>query len=602
QSISQSVNQSISQSVSQSINQSINQSTTNQPTNRTTNQPINQPTNQSTIMSTPSTKAARYHAALHLARCQSRYLDIPELARKLRKHAPASGSLASTATAEALLELAVAAAGISHFADPSSHLLSSSQIADIRENLAAAASPEPSLQEKQQLEIVTAKLELVIGNPREAQRKTQFLAAENIPSAPTDYPAILLLKGLAVNGMYIHAAFPVYKRVTETIDLNNDLFQETKNVLEVILYRHAILAKTLLTESIPALSCFKLYANFITATCPDDWRLTNRSNLYRQYFLFLSHAYSIDPQRINSDLVAITTVYQDLLYKTTVFPHAGHTNPLLLEFVHLLMENHKSRGSPKEDCPRILDARSQISPLIPVSLSCRGENFPLSHDHASSDDNLHSNGRLLYGPQFIRAIPANNLGDIDSDETFLETICTGVRLCAKFLQDGVEAVKYAEMAKEISVTLKISDTRLLALVCQAQGIAYAYEARNRPGLQLEAIKHLVNSQKLLSNQSIHYLLALQYAENRDVLDALHHIRISLQFSHTHIPSWHLLALLLSAQENFEDALDACEAAFSVAKVDQDELTVDQLGFDLETRVAILQVKITQIAIIEMSIG
>ena len=54
-----------------------------------------------------------------------------------------------------------------------------------------------------------------------------------------------------------------------------------------------------------------------------------------------------------------------------------------------------------------------------------------------------------------------------------------------------------------------------------------------------------------------YLLALQYAEMREIAKAILTVKQSISLNSSHISSWHLLALLLSAQKDYERALSIC---------------------------------------------
>lgn len=55
----------------------------------------------------------------------------------------------------------------------------------------------------------------------------------------------------------------------------------------------------------------------------------------------------------------------------------------------------------------------------------------------------------------------------------------------------------------------------------------------------------------------HYHLALQLAEMREIPKAILAVKQSLSINPSHVPSWHLLALLLSSQKDHEKALSIC---------------------------------------------
>ena len=57
-----------------------------------------------------------------------------------------------------------------------------------------------------------------------------------------------------------------------------------------------------------------------------------------------------------------------------------------------------------------------------------------------------------------------------------------------------------------------------------------------------------------------YYLALQYAYGYQVTEAISHVKMALNLRVEHVPSLHLLVLLLSAQKHDAEALQLVEAA------------------------------------------
>lgn len=64
-----------------------------------------------------------------------------------------------------------------------------------------------------------------------------------------------------------------------------------------------------------------------------------------------------------------------------------------------------------------------------------------------------------------------------------------------------------------------------------------------------------------------YLLALQYAEMREIAKAILTVKQSIGLNSSHIPSWHLLALLLSSQKDYERALGICAVGLKESEWD-----------------------------------
>lgn len=77
----------------------------------------------------------------------------------------------------------------------------------------------------------------------------------------------------------------------------------------------------------------------------------------------------------------------------------------------------------------------------------------------------------------------------------------------------------------------------------------------------------------------HYYLARQLAEMREISKAIVAVKQSLSANASHIPSWHLLALLLSSQKDYERALNICSVGLKESDWDlshTDALSCSQL--------------------------
>jgi len=92
----------------------------------------------------------------------------------------------------------------------------------------------------------------------------------------------------------------------------------------------------------------------------------------------------------------------------------------------------------------------------------------------------------------------------------------------------------------------------------------------------------------------HYYLARQLAEMREISRAITAVKQSLSANASHLPSWHLLALLLSSQKDYERALNICSVGLKESDWDlphTDALSCSQLeGEDY------LALRITQAAL------
>jgi cargo-transport protein YPP1 len=198
----------------------------------------------------------------------------------------------------------------------------------------------------------------------------------------------------------------------------------------------------------------------------------------------------------------------------------------------------------------------------------------------------------------------------DGDETVLRTVSEGVEgLCSFGSRDEAErayelAIKVEDwiqdhsLAQTAELTLNgaveepanesmekqhtvSSETTEIAY--RAIGIGQAHWAKwtpiseSRTSLQAKAISNLKRAVAQASQNKHHldsiYALSLLLAETRDINKAVDHVKTALTWDkpvdqdssfaveRKLIPLWHLLALLLTARQDFETADQACGAAF-----------------------------------------
>lgn len=90
------------------------------------------------------------------------------------------------------------------------------------------------------------------------------------------------------------------------------------------------------------------------------------------------------------------------------------------------------------------------------------------------------------------------------------------------------------------------------------------EPSNRATYQSQSINHLTTATALApSSSSSFYHLAFCLAESRQIDQAVAAIRTSLQLDSQNVQAWHLLALLLTAINDWSGAAKACEAGITV---------------------------------------
>jgi tetratricopeptide (TPR) repeat protein len=252
-----------------------------------------------------------------------------------------------------------------------------------------------------------------------------------------------------------------------------------------------------------------------------------------------------------------------------------------------------------------------------IRLLCR---FGSRHEAETALEIGHSIERWLEQSEHIRS--ASDAGSVASADTIVEPAALAAAFCA----------------------IGIS---------QAHWARYTYEVEQRAVLQAKAVQYLRKalSPSLGNSNSVEalYALALVLAETRDIPGAIKVVKRALSPASTSsttvsadgvlssgvasdygrerklIPLWHLLALLLTSRGDFRAAEKACEAAFEqfgdpttlFGDEDDDAYRSDHLnqttggdalkqgivdrmeGFE---KSGILQVKITQLALLELTEG
>ncbi|KAK3872534.1 hypothetical protein Pcinc_022393 [Petrolisthes cinctipes] len=138
------------------------------------------------------------------------------------------------------------------------------------------------------------------------------------------------------------------------------------------------------------------------------------------------------------------------------------------------------------------------------------------------------------------------------------------RLCFQQLAKIDEGLEWVEKA------IKCCEERMSFLSARCylyQGMGLMLSANhdqrhsNSHTLRAKALESLTRAQQLdSSDHLVEFYLALLYAQNFHLVEAMHHVKLALYLRSDHPHSLHLLILLISAQKDYEEALELCEAA------------------------------------------
>ncbi|XP_033637024.1 tetratricopeptide repeat protein 7B-like isoform X1 [Asterias rubens] len=185
-----------------------------------------------------------------------------------------------------------------------------------------------------------------------------------------------------------------------------------------------------------------------------------------------------------------------------------------------------------------------------MKFSCR--EFHMWHQFALALISAGRNSRgLLVLRECVKMEPQN-----------VSVLLQAAKLCLEKLNMITEGIEFAEKAVALGDSGMFSARSYMWL-----GIGYALKANEatihtlRQELQKKSLTALNKSHSLDSNDHlVLFHIAMQLAISRQIPEALLKVQESLRLNGDHIPSLHLLALLLSSQKQYREALDLMEMA------------------------------------------
>ncbi|KAG0074580.1 hypothetical protein BGZ90_010635 [Linnemannia elongata] len=588
------------------------------------------------------------------ARAKANYSTFPEFARRYVKHNKDGVVLANTA----LLEMTVGEAEVK--ARLVESWSQSASLDDTPESIAHSPLIKPdTIQEAiEKLEgvltrgteehqeyaaIVLARSALATDAPDRLQRVAHYLQNIQLPPAriPMGYNFALVVCGLTVKGMTLEEegriteAIVSYDNVSLLVQSNpNERSDELVSWTEHALYRAGML-KLRQGDQLAAIRSFRAYHNQ-AQLWPGQFRLARRATVYRHLAAALSNSLKSHgtqgnvtadeqsqfvPAALSLEIAQIHAYWEDSLYAVTAFPKADEKNWRVLSMIEQIVEERKLIGPSNDADKRVLvetiyraSQKTFQSPRILrflffalVEMGQYDEAVLALKSYLDlAEINLKVKStvaeEVLTNEQRIRL-------DIESEYDITSVMVEGSRLYGKELGQATEALACAEKAlSNIQQYLNQEEAKDLSFYANTyRGIAYglqaaqAQEPEARPSLYTKAIESFEKAIEIAPGAyEAHYYLALQQAEMRDVPKAIVSVKQSLAFNSAHIPSWHLLVLLLSAQKDYERALSIC--AVGLKESDWDLPQTDGFSASQSDGEDYLALRITQAALIEQVNG
>ncbi|KAJ5134620.1 hypothetical protein N7526_005985 [Penicillium atrosanguineum] len=616
-----------------------------------------------------SEKGQRYAVALDLARAQGKWDEVPELIRKVTKHAPQRICLIQTATAETrVVEYLRQKTGPEAPEDDPTPAPEPNLPELIPALLTTIDNNDGSTQEILQAQVCVGWIHWALAEP--------MLAAARLPKDFTMTVHDMLSEGdglsswtevCMVKGCYIKgSAQSTVAGIDETLEtfaslvpwLGSGVLTASTNAQflswsETMLGKGALMASETATKAAPmsdprhveiALQLFRLWASLTSVKqglaspqtlYTDASGSLSRVAIWRAYYGFLTtvlqdnliyaptHSGVPERPQLASELRRIEAICENNLLREAKFPTASSNNSQVEEWIELVIKNWQVLCGPHWQDQDLGEGgqnavgRNVLDMLYRAATKTYHSHLVLRrlfHVHSALADfdlaiqALDSYIEIVTAAK-ERAEKGAELGELESDETLLQTLAEGVSLlsCLGSLAEAEKARDLTELIREYidkqiagKENAKIDGKLLLlqgsnssnsrevplatlATAYRAIGVGLAtwayYTPLNeaRDEIRAEAIEYLEKSiapelgdQR---NYSSLYTLAVALAENRDLDTAINCVKSALG-SHGSapnsedlfrerdlVPLWHLLSLLLSAKQDFEIAERSCEAAF-----------------------------------------
>lgn len=325
---------------------------------------------------------------------------------------------------------------------------------------------------------------------------------------------------------------------------------------------------------------------------------------------------------LKTELKTVENVYEEYLLRGLNFPRAIEYHEAIGEWVDLVVENWRVAGG----------SGDEASPAVEILYRAATKTFHSPRILRHLFTTLTATGNF---PDAVRALDTyidlvqrakdriakgHVEKDFDDDKTILETAAEGIRVLCGLVDDGRKGMELAEKIEKWIEQWRVRSEDVLAVVFRGIGIANATWARRtidgetRPDIQNAAIRAF---EKGLSYDPFDidalYGLALVQVEVGDVDSAMENTKRGLMIlkyvadeeseeawdgkgdhKRREVPLLHLLALIMSATEEFDGARQACADVFEILGEDMAVFR----GMGIGEKECVLEVRMTQIAIEE----
>ncbi|KAJ2905187.1 uncharacterized protein MKZ38_006093 [Zalerion maritima] len=687
-----------------------------------------------------TTKAAHYLQQLDVARCEGNWDALPELIRKVRKHAPDRACLALTAETEHAI--AIATSKQNSVPRPSTavsakELEASAQVPKLLEAIDAEST---HVENKFQAQVCTGWLHWVVGEYNLAAIRLPKTLEPEFTQIDSFDNSSEWTKVCALKSAYLRAncliranqrgdALDIFEGALPPLSstlANKPLGKQLRYWSELFLTEFSMNVSQAFEEGEKkledpsCLSSYRVWAKYWEGTTGQLLQggygfsgSVPRRRVWYDYYSALSSIIEEDLQfptgnapvsaesnaksRLRVELKKVEAAYETLLLSETQFPRADEERGEVESFIHVVMRNWAIMAGRswkeqdlgpggRENLSRgVLDILYRTATKTYHSTAILRHLFTIHLAVAEFDLAFKAFDSYLdivtKGKARVEKTGHDEL-NLDSDAQFLETVAQCITALCRY-GDRAAAEKARDLGKELEVWVgkfsapqpnrsipdAISETgngnlansyqdvpsSVLSFAWQAIGMAQAqwsrmtYDSDARTEIQANAIRSLKRSLSpqygCSSDTRSLFALSLLLAERRELSTAIEVVKAALMMNkpppeergvlsgaYLHerllIPLWHLLALVMSARQDYVTAARFCEGALEQFKdpvilfgtsdlkdhfrsehLNESEAKgervhppglVDEMD-DFE-RESILEVKMTQLSLVEMMEG
>ncbi|KAI9278254.1 hypothetical protein BDA99DRAFT_531025 [Phascolomyces articulosus] len=558
-------------------------------------------------------KVAQSAADLDTARCRGEWSSIPQLAQRYKKYHPDETVLDTTACIEAELVEQIQrtrpqqrSTGQEHVNDTSDSIfiatpLNSNQTQPFIQRLTDITRGKkdnldlPDDRQAQFSKIILARIYFESGDYDKALESLQNLALR-IEDATSGYGLVLLIQARAIKGICYEKQDKILSAIDAFSSAWDVVEQHLKEKSEMLWYwieeclYHGILLQ-LRTGASP-LRLMRAYLKLAKSYWSNSWRT------YKQWVIFNIYVRHISKDDTSAnereDVIPVMDILRKLFRSLVLVCPSEELNQRTVDLANLTANVHDRLGwGDARHLRRVLQFLYQakehtfnsvsITRHLLFTLLRLGEFNEAKYTFASYMDLLGASDidntdepRHYDIVDLLRHLTLAN----ESKEYFLSVCLAGAELYGQIYSNGKMATIIMHVALNVveeEEQQEKGENELIARTYRIHGAACSLYARQcddpdtRSEYHSKSIESLTQAVHLdESSWQAHYELAVEQAITRNLYDAANAISKSIQLHPTHLPSWHLLALLHSCQENKEpQALQTLEAGLNHSNLSTD---------------------------------